>query len=93
MHLLLQNTAETNRKARDMFERAIELDSGYAPAFAYLAYTYYLDLRWGYSDSPDDALSRLFDAVRRAVSLDNLDARRIGCSASAIRSRRNTIWR
>ena len=66
-------TKEGNIQAREMFERALELDPAYSQAFIVLARSYYLDIRWGFAEAPDDTTAKLLEAARRAVELDNLD--------------------
>ena len=68
-------TKEGNQRARDMCERAVELDANFAPAYIGLAYSYYQDVRSDYVASHEDAVAELFKAVRRAIELDDLDAR------------------
>lgn len=67
-------TKEANESARQMFLRAIEIDSQMARAHTGLAYTYYRDLRfYGVEDSKAWG-ARCFEAARRATTLDNMDA-------------------
>jgi adenylate cyclase len=69
------STKQGNERAREMYEKAIELDPKYAGAYAQLAWTYYSDwiLQW----SPDPhALDRVFDLAQQAVALD--DSRPMG---------------
>ena len=58
-------------EARDLFQKAIELDPDFAPAYAELAHSYYLEvaLRW---DPPRraEAIAKGFELARKAVSLD-----------------------
>ncbi|MBI3801724.1 MAG: tetratricopeptide repeat protein [Deltaproteobacteria bacterium] len=63
-------TKEANVQARQMFEKAIELDSHYAEAYVGLGRTYYLEwiLRW--STDPQ-TLERELALVRHAVALDD----------------------
>ncbi len=63
---------EGRAEARRLFEKAIELDPGYARAYAFLAnivlYDWFLDM----SDS-DAALNQALDLTKRAVALDEND--------------------
>jgi TolB-like protein/cytochrome c-type biogenesis protein CcmH/NrfG len=63
-------TPETNREARRLYEKAIELDPDYARAYASLAWTYLTehDERWG---SPEDQpLERALEYARRGVMVN-----------------------
>ena len=58
-------------EARELFKKAVELDPGFAPAYAELAHSYYTEvaLRW---DVPRraEALAEGFAAARTAIALD-----------------------
>ena len=57
-------------QAREMFERAIELDPTFAGAYAILSYSYFRD--WFSQWSEDrQALERAFEAAKKAVALDD----------------------
>ena len=62
---------EPNEQARQMYEKAIELDPQYAAAYAGLGWTYLLD--WFFQWNPDRAqtLERAFELAQRAVALDD----------------------
>jgi class 3 adenylate cyclase/TolB-like protein len=57
-------------QARQLFERAIELDPGYAPAHAGLGGVDILTAESGYTSDPDRALTRAEANGRRALSND-----------------------
>jgi adenylate cyclase len=63
-------TQEANAQARQLFERAIELDSRYADAYALLGFTYWLEwvLRW--SPNPAQSLERFAELAHQAIALD-----------------------
>ena len=63
-------TKEANAQARQMFEKAIELDPQYAEAYAWLGWTYLVEwvLRW--SQDPQ-TLERAFALAQQAVALDD----------------------
>ncbi len=67
-------TREANDKAREMFQRAIDLDPQYCRAHTGLAFTYGRDLR--FFDTPDrQEWHRLgLESAQRAVALDETDA-------------------
>jgi TolB-like protein/cytochrome c-type biogenesis protein CcmH/NrfG len=63
-------TKEANIQARQMFEKAIELDPQYAGAYAWLGWTYFND--WVLQWSPDPQnLERAFELAQRARALDD----------------------
>lgn len=63
-------TNETNAQAQEMFERAIELDPGFAAAYAMLSYTHW---RGWFNQWNDDshALDRALEMAQKAVALDD----------------------
>jgi adenylate cyclase len=63
-------TKDGNAKAREMFEKAIELDSKYADAYAWLGLNYFFG--WLSLLSPDpNALDRASQLAQRAIALDD----------------------
>jgi adenylate cyclase len=67
---LARVTRAANREARRLFERAIELDPRYAPAYAMLGYTYYEEARSGWTEFPDDAIRKAEQLARKALDVD-----------------------
>jgi adenylate cyclase len=63
-------TKEDNLRAREMYEKAIELDPGYAFAISKYALTYFLEYWWSWTDSPEDALKEAMKAAERAIAAD-----------------------
>jgi len=63
-------TKEENAKAREMFERAVELDPEYAIAYVLLGVAHILDyhLQWNLDPRP---LQQAFEFARKAISLDD----------------------
>ena len=63
-------THEANLEARALFERACELDPGYAPAYARLAQAYGQEssMRWG--ESSEESNQRAFELAQKAIALD-----------------------
>jgi adenylate cyclase len=72
--LVHEVTKEANVSARELFQRALNIDEQFARAYVGLAFTYYRDLRFYGTDDRQEWGARFFDAARRAVSLDSLDA-------------------
>jgi len=67
-------TKEGQYKARDMFNRAIELDPQFSRAFSGLATTYARVLRFFGPEDRSNYQKRLLEAARKAVNLDNSDS-------------------
>ena len=63
-------TKETNIQARQMFEKAIELDPQYATAYMSLSYTYWTEWAIGWNQDPQ-ALERASELAQRAIALDD----------------------
>jgi adenylate cyclase len=62
------------RQGRVLFERAVQLDPAFAPAFTAIALSHTADAMLGYGGDPAGSMGRALDAARRAVALDPLDA-------------------
>ncbi len=60
-------------EARMLFQRACELDPGFAVAHAELAYTHVAEIIRGLTDDPKASLDRATDSAERAVALDARD--------------------
>jgi TolB-like protein len=70
MALVARRTKEGNEQARRLFERSLDLDPGFAPAHAGIAWSQAEDLFFRFArHDPDDCL----DHARRAVLLDDKD--------------------
>jgi adenylate cyclase len=63
-------TKEDNARSREMFERAIELDPGYARAITKNAWTYLQEYWNGWTDAPDELLDKAMEQARRAIDVD-----------------------
>jgi len=71
MALIAQRTGGGNCQARELLERALSLDPGFAPAHAAIAWSQAEDLFFCFArHDPKDILDR----ARRAVTLDDRDA-------------------
>lgn len=64
-----------NGDARALFERAIEMDDGYAGAYAELGFTYLNDLKFGWTQWPQRAWEAAQSNADRAIALDPFHAR------------------
>ncbi len=65
---------DDNAKAQEFFRRATEIDGGFAPAHAGLAYTLFLSVMLGFGDDPALSVAAAYEAAQRAVALDPDDA-------------------
>src|SRR5262249_36068922 len=73
--LVLQYSKDANAHARRLFEEALGIAPEYARGYSSLSRTHNLDWRYSWSPSPDESLDAAVDLARRAVHLDQLDAR------------------
>ena len=71
---LWQLTAGENAEAQRLLQRAADIDSGFAPAFAALGYSHYLDSQLAFRDSGSESLAKARQAALRAVEIDVRDA-------------------
>jgi adenylate cyclase len=62
---------ELNEQARQRYEKAIELDSQYAGAYAWLGWTYFLDGFYGWSGDRMRSFDRAAELAQRAVALED----------------------
>jgi adenylate cyclase len=62
---------EGNSKARELFEEAIRLDPEYATAWTWLSWTYYMDARMGFRETPAESLKRAVEIAQKALALDD----------------------
>ncbi|MBI3757957.1 MAG: tetratricopeptide repeat protein [Deltaproteobacteria bacterium] len=67
---LYHGTKEANIQARQMFEKALELDPQYAGAYAWLGVTYWGEWLYQWSQDPQN-LERAFELAQRARALDD----------------------
>jgi class 3 adenylate cyclase/TolB-like protein len=70
--LLSRLTRSANAQARGLFERAIELDPGYAPAYVGLGHVNLRAVNLGWTQDPNEALERAENLGRKAIGLDDL---------------------
>ncbi|MBB4576968.1 adenylate/guanylate cyclase domain-containing protein [Rhizobium lentis] len=66
-------TKQTNSDARDLLQRAVELDPNFASAHAFLALTHGLDYLNRWSASPQRAIEQAEEAATLAVARDDSD--------------------
>ncbi len=70
-----QGSQEDRDKARDEFNKAVELDPECAPAYAFLAWVYLNDFYYGSPAAREVSGARGFEIARKAVELDESDAK------------------
>jgi adenylate cyclase len=63
-------TQESNLRARQLWEKAIELDPQYAEAYAWLGWTYWVEWSWFWSQDPQN-LERALELAHQASALDD----------------------
>ena len=71
LSFLHESTKVGNVRAHEMFQRALELDPSYGPAFAGTSYILNRDLLLDFAESFDDTATRCLEAAERAVDLDD----------------------
>ena len=71
---LWQSTGDENAEAQRLFQRAADIDPGFAPAFAALAYSHYRDVVLAFRDTVSEDLEKARQAALRAVTIDVKDA-------------------
>src|SRR5207237_7145840 len=67
----MRKTREDTVQGRRLFERAIELDPGFAMAYVGLASTFTLEVRLGWSPSLAEPLERARALTHKALALDD----------------------
>jgi adenylate cyclase len=60
--------------ARELFEKAIEADPGFAPPYAYKSYSHYSEVIMGWTDDPEYHLAAGMESAKKAIALDPRDA-------------------
>ena len=64
-------TKEAVAQARQMYEKAIELDPEFSVAYVDLGWTYVSDWAFQWGQDPDAALGKAFELAQKALSLDD----------------------
>ncbi|MBW1800575.1 MAG: tetratricopeptide repeat protein, partial [Deltaproteobacteria bacterium] len=63
-------TEEENIQARQMFERALDLDPGFAAAYAYMGLTHWVEWSMGWSQD-QQSLEQAFELSKKSLERDN----------------------
>jgi adenylate cyclase len=71
VEFFLQQTRESNVKARQLFEEAIRLDPNYAIAYVFLALVTDTDVVHGISKSSRESFMKAIELDQKAISLDD----------------------
>ena len=71
--IFFSRSKQTNREARQLMEKTIELDPTYARAYGFLAWLHVHDYRYGWSENPQKSLDVALDLALKAISLDPSD--------------------
>ena len=69
-----RRTRSDNRKARQMFEKAIELDPDFSSAYVGLGKTYRVQADYGWTEFPTQALQQAKDLALKALSMEESNA-------------------
>ncbi len=69
--LYMRYEKESNAKARELLMKAIELDSKFARAIAFLGYTHLLDSRFGWVKNPKQSINKAEELAKRALTIDS----------------------
>ena len=70
-----QGSPTTVAKAQQLSEEAIALDPECAEAYSALAFTYAVEVQWGWSKDPRESLRKAYEFANKALALDDsLDA-------------------
>ena len=64
-------TREDNARARALFEKAVELDPGYATGWVWLAWTHWAEARFLWTEQPGEAARRAAELTDKALGLDD----------------------
>jgi adenylate cyclase len=70
-HFQLGKGKEALAKTRALIEKALELDPDYAGAISTLAWTHFIDARYGLSDSRKESFKKAVELANRSLALDD----------------------
>ena len=69
--IFLKFTKEAFVKSRELFKKALEIDPNYAAALTSLAWTHFMDARFGYTDSREESFTRAVELANQSEALDD----------------------
>ena len=64
-------TKADNTKARELFEKALEIEPENAFILTMLAWTHYMDAMYGFSKSPQDSFNQAVLLAQKITALDD----------------------
>jgi len=64
-------TEDDNARARELFERAVELDPEYAWAWTMIGFTYFIDGRYGWQRPREESAKKVKEYAQKALKLDD----------------------
>jgi len=66
-------TKDDNAKARELFEKAVQLDPDYAWAWTMLGSIYFIDTRYGWHRPREESFKKLVECMQKSMELDPSD--------------------
>jgi adenylate cyclase len=69
----LNFTRDDNAKAQQLLQQAQYLDQRFATAYAFEAYSHYLDAMLGFTEASEESLTSALTAAKKALALDDKD--------------------
>jgi len=73
-----RHAEEDNKATRRWAEKAVDLDPNFAGAWALLGFTHLWDTRFGWSESPARSLKQAGECAKKAIALDDSNAKAFG---------------
>ncbi len=62
---------DDNRRAQVLFKKALAIDPSYAMGMVGLGYTYFMDVRFGFTTNPGERITQAIGLARKAIELDD----------------------
>jgi adenylate cyclase len=72
--IYLSFTKEANDQARKLWEKAAEMDPNNSWMWQQIGWTYYRDARFGWTDTPDQALAQAEELAQKTLAVDDSNA-------------------
>ena len=74
VHHVLRFNRNDNEVARQLYDEAIALDPNYVGVYARLAWTYYHEANFGWTDTPMKSCETVIELAKKAITLDEQNA-------------------